>query len=101
MRGDHFQQGLRLVSFCPLCHTRYRPFEAAVLDACDDAHLLYMQCRACQGALLAVVSLDEEGARAAGLVTDLTKEEVMQYRNAEEIGADDVIATHQLFISQN
>ena len=98
MREDRFRRNVQFAPFCPLCHTRYRPFEAAVLDAHDDAHLVYVQCRACHCAILALVYLDGNGASSIGLVTDLTKEEVMQYRGAEAVGADDVIEAHQLFV---
>ena len=93
---NDFQKGLRLVSYCPLCHTQYLPMEASVLEERNDAHLIYAQCRTCNSSILALVYREEGGTCSVGLVTDLTKEEVMKYRNAEEITADDVIDVHQL-----
>lgn len=69
-----------------------------MLDAHEDAHLIYVQCRSCNSSILALVYLEGGSASSVGLVTDLTKEEVMKYRGAEEVSADDVIAVHQLFI---
>lgn len=97
MLGNQFHKGLRIMSHCPLCESRYRSFEAMVLDERGDAHLIYIQCRSCNGSVIALVCFDEGGVNSVGMVTELTKEEVMKYGEAEAVGADDVIDAYQFF----
>lgn len=90
------QESLRLISYCPVCDTSYNPMEARVIDERDDKHLMHIRCKKCAHAILALVLTSGMGVSSMGLLTDLTVDDVMKFRNAEAITVDDVIAFHQL-----
>ena len=66
----------------------------------DESHLVYIKCRQCQSAVLALVSLTNLGVSSVGLVTDLSSDDVIKFKSAEPISCDEVIEAHQ-FLSKN
>lgn len=88
-------ESLRLISYCPICNTHYNPLAAQVLEERDDAHLIHVECRKCGSSIVALVLTGGIGISSVGLVTDLSGEEVLKFRNRESVRADDVLAMHQ------
>lgn len=86
-----------MISYCPLCETSYNPMEARVLGEKEDGHLLHIRCKKCWNSILALVLVSNVGVSSVGLVTDLTYEDVVKFREAPtEVTVDDVIAVHAL-----
>lgn len=85
---------LRILTVCPLCQAQYNPLKTQVMAERDDAHLLYLQCRQCGSAVMAVVTNDANGLSTVGAVTDLLSHEVLAAQERDPIGEDDVIAVH-------
>lgn len=94
---DLWSEGLKLVSFCPVCETRYHSIEARVLAGAGETQLLHVQCRKCQNSILALVHVNQTGASSVGLLTDLCYEDVVRFRSRATVSIDDVIATHRFF----
>lgn len=94
---DLWSEGLKLVSFCPVCETRYHSIEARVLAGAGEIQLLHVQCRKCQNSILALVHVNQAGASSVGLLTDLCYEDVIRFRLRATVSIDDVIATHSFF----
>ena len=94
--SESWNEGLKLISFCPVCETRYNPMEARMLGKQADAHLLYIQCRKCEHSILALVLVNHVGASSVGLLTDLAYEDILQFRSNQRVTVNDVIATHEL-----
>lgn len=93
-------EGLRLISYCPICSTHYNPFNAQILEERDDAHLIHVECRKCGSSIIALVLTGGIGISSVGLVTDLTGEEVLKFRKSDVIASDDVLDAHeQLFVT--
>lgn len=88
------QESLRLISYCPVCDTSYNPMEARVIDERDDTHLMHIRCKKCAHSILALVHVSGTGVSSMGLLTDLTFDDVLKFRDAERITMDDVIAFH-------
>ena len=97
--SEPWNEELKLVSFCPVCETRYNPMEARMLGKQADAHLLYIQCRKCEHSILALVLVNQVGASSIGLLTDLAYDDILRFRSNQKVTVDDVIATHTLFES--
>ena len=98
---DLFNESLKVISsYCPVCHSRYNPIEAKILEEKAGAHLIHIRCRHCQVAILALVLVNNLGVSSLGLVTDLTSEEVLKFRSFSPLTCDDVIATHQILASK-
>lgn len=92
-----YQDGLRMISFCPLCETNYNPMEARVLGEKEDGHLLHIRCKKCWNSILALVMVSNAGVSSVGLITDLTFEDVRKFcGRTTDVTTDDVIAVHEL-----
>lgn len=83
--------GVRLVSYCPQCHSHYNPMAARVLVERDGAHLIHTECTTCGSFILALVTHGIFGMSAVGLPTDMTSEDVMKFKESEEVREDDVL----------
>ncbi len=91
-----FDEGVKLISYCPLCESSYNPREARVLGEKDDSHLLHIQCGNCANAIIALVLISSVGVSSVGLVTDLAFDEVNRFKQAAPVSTDDVIEAHHL-----
>jgi hypothetical protein len=94
---DTWNEGLKLVSFCPVCETRYNEMEARVLAGEGETQLLHVQCRKCHNSLLALVHVNQIGASSVGLLTDLCYDDVVRFRAGRQLTIDDVIEAHEVF----
>ena len=99
--SELWNEGLKLVSFCPVCETRYNPMEARLLGEQGETHLLHVQCRKCQHSILAIVLVNQVGASSVGLLTDLSYDDVVRVKSGAWVSVDDVIEVHELFQSAN
>ncbi|PJA45678.1 hypothetical protein CO174_01960 [Candidatus Uhrbacteria bacterium CG_4_9_14_3_um_filter_50_9] len=93
--SELWNEGLKLVSYCPVCETRYNPMEAQLLGQDGETHLLHVQCRTCHNSILALVLVNPSGASSVGLLTDLSYEDVMRFRGNGSVTVNDVIDTHK------
>jgi hypothetical protein len=92
--SQFWDDGLKLVSFCPLCEAHYNPMEAQIVGEADDSHLLHITCRKCQNSIIALVLISSGGVSSVGLVTDLNFDDVLKFRDAADISDDDVLEAH-------
>ena len=90
-----FNNNPALITYCPVCNVRFNPIEAKVLEENQNTHLVYIKCRHCQGSILAVIAASALGISSVGLITDLSGDDVIKFKQAEPISFDDVIAGHQ------
>lgn len=94
--SQFFDEGVKLISYCPLCEMSYNPQEAKVLGEKEDSHLLHIQCGNCSNAIIALVLISSVGVSSVGLVTDLGFNEVNRFKEAPAVSTDDVIEMHHL-----
>jgi hypothetical protein len=94
-RVPQFKEGVKLISYCPICASSCDPKEAKLLGAKYDSHLMHVQCGNCLNAILALVLVSDVGVSSVGLVTDLGFEEVDRFKEAAAVTVDDVIETHR------
>jgi hypothetical protein len=94
--SQFFDEGVKLISYCPLCESSYNPSQAKVLGEKEDSHLLHIQCGNCSNAIIALVLISTVGVSSVGMVTDLGFDEVNRYKDAPAVSTDDVIETHHL-----
>lgn len=99
-QSTEWSEGLRLVSYCPVCETRYNPMHARILSQDGETQLLHVQCRKCRNSILALVLVNQVGASSVGLLTDLSYEDVVQFKTNSAVTIDDVIDTHE-FLERN
>lgn len=94
--SSFFEEGVKLISYCPLCETSYSPQAAQVLGEKEDSHLLHIQCGQCSNAIIALVMISSAGISSVGLVTDLIFDEVDRFKETEPVTTDDVIEMHDM-----
>mgnify|MGYP001369136051 CR=1 FL=1 len=92
-----FNENTTLITHCPICNLKYDPLEAKILDENNDSHLVYIKCRNCTSAILAVIVSNNMGVSSIGLITDLNSDDVIKFRDQEHISADEVIEAYQFF----
>lgn len=94
---DPLHDGLRLVSYCPVCETRYNPIEAKLLGQDGDTRLMHVQCRKCQHTVLALVLVNQVGASSIGILTDLSYTDVLKFTEHQRLSINDVLEVHRFF----
>jgi hypothetical protein len=95
-RAPRLEEGVKIVSFCPVCESSYDPKETKLLGAKHDSRLMHVQCSNCVSAILALMLVSSAGVSSVGLITDLGFEEVDRFKDAAPVSTDDVIDTHSL-----
>lgn len=95
------EDGLKMISHCPVCHYSNNAVEAKVLEESDNAHLVYIKCRRCQSAVLALFSAGSLGVSSIGLITDFESHEVAKFKEMPKISSDDVLKVHQYLKSND
>ena len=91
-----WEDGLKLVSYCPVCRYPYNPFEAKIIDESDGAHLIHVRCRRCKSAIVALILANHLGISSVGLVTDLDGQEIGRFKESAKVNGDDVLAIYEL-----
>jgi len=94
--SPYFDEGVTLISYCPLCQSSYNPQEARVLGEKEDSHLLHIQCGNCANAIIALVLISSVGVSSVGLVTDLSYHEVNRFKESAPVSTDEVIDVHNM-----
>jgi len=61
-----------------------------------DQHVLtYVKCSQCGSAILSLLTLNQQGLQAVGLVTDLTSDEVVHFEQSQPVSTNDVLQLHE------
>lgn len=89
-----FNQGIKIVSFCPLCETQYKVRHVQVIDEQEDAQLVHITCVKCQTSALALILNNQSGISSMGLVSDLLSHEVAVFKNKKPITQEEVLNFH-------
>src|SRR3990167_8528966 len=97
---SYFGENLKLVSYCPLCENKHSSTEAKILDDNDGAKLVYIKCKKCYTSVVAVVIQNALGMSSVGVITDLTSNDVLKFRQTQDISTDDVLNIHE-FLAKN
>ena len=91
------QDQLQIISNCPVCNSKNFPGQIRVLSEQESGHLLHIKCRKCQSNVLVLVTFGPQGVASAGVLTDLTGDEVVKFSQGHEITTDEILELHQLF----
>ncbi|XOU95031.1 MAG: hypothetical protein ACNFW9_03125 [Candidatus Kerfeldbacteria bacterium] len=90
-----------LESYCPLCNTSFLPEKATVIEESQESWLLHTNCAQCSSSIVLMVLVSEIGISSFGLVTDLTKKDIVRYKKSEIINSDNLIDLYQaLYINK-
>ena len=92
--SDMLEDGREVLSFCPACKNAANPLDAHILGEKNDARLVHLACQKCARTILALVTVSNAGVSSVSLLTDLTFEDVIRFKESEAITTDHVIALH-------
>jgi len=92
--SEFWNDGLKLVSYCPVCETRYTPTRAHMLGKDGETRLLHVTCVSCKHAVLALVLVNEIGASSVGVLTDLCVDDVYRFHALDPVSINEVIDVH-------
>ena len=95
------KEALKLVSYCPLCHTYFNLFQAKLVEQSTDTYLMHLVCHHCQSSIVMLVLSSNLGVSSFGLITDLTFDDVIRFRSNSEVTSDDVIEIFQILKTDN
>ncbi|MEK7637151.1 MAG: hypothetical protein AAB402_02010 [Patescibacteria group bacterium] len=87
----HGRRDLQILAVCPMCQATYHPLKTRIMAERDDAHLLYLECRQCGSAVVAIVTAGSAGLSSVGTLTDLTSAEVVNVSLEVAVTVDDVV----------
>lgn len=97
---NSFNEGLKIMSVCPVCSKKYEPIQAKIVLEKDNSHLVHINCSNCFSSVLAVITSNNFGINSVGVVTDLQVEDVLRFIDAESVNSDDVIEMHKMLSKQ-
>jgi len=95
-QNELFVSVSRLISECPLCNASFFPEEVAVISEDNRTQLLHATCNQCSSSVVILLLLGDTGIGSVGLITDLTREDVVRFKRGDLIDADDVLGLHQV-----
>jgi hypothetical protein len=90
-----FNESIRLLATCPVCHKQYAQTNAKIVDEVDDAHLLHVRCSRCSSSVLAIIFTTGFGITSMGILTDLNSSDLGKFREWKAIGQDEVLELYQ------
>lgn len=97
--SQFFDEGIKLISFCPVCRSQKQRMEAHIIEENEATHLVHLRCPICEAAVLAMLTFSPAGLNSVGMVTDLSAEEAARFKDTNPFSADDAIDLHQ-FLGQ-
>jgi len=95
-QNELFVSVSRLISDCPLCNVSFFPEEVTVIGGDNRTQLLHATCNQCSSSIVILLLLGDTGIGSVGLVTDLTREDVVRFQRGEVIDADDVLGLYKV-----
>jgi len=99
-QSSFFEEGIKLISSCPICQSKQDKMEVNILDRNEMSRLLHLRCQNCRAAVLALLVISPAGLNSIGMITDLSAGEVLRFKECEAIEADEVLSFH-IFIQEN
>ncbi|MBU1118438.1 hypothetical protein KKH43_00980 [Patescibacteria group bacterium] len=100
--GQNPQNGnARFASACPMCGTEYAPEEARVVSEKEGAFLIHTNCKKCRCSVVATLVANQMGVSSVGLITDLTYEDVIKFKDGSDITADDILRVYTVLSEDN
>jgi len=91
-----FDEGIKLISFCPLCQAKQEKMAVNILDKNETARLVHLECQSCNTAILALIMVSAAGLNSLGMITDLSADEVLKFKETDALEADDLLDFYQM-----
>jgi len=83
------------VIYCPLCNKEYAPSNLQVVEQAGETILAHSHCPVCAGAVLSLLYKDFMGITLLGLVTDLSYDDTMRFKDTEAVDEEEVLNLYE------
>lgn len=86
---------------CPICGHRYSLEQTKIIDSKENkpsfgANLLvHTDCDRCKSSVVFSIAVDGPEVFSVGMVTDLTSQDTLRFKNTKALSANDVLSLHQ------
>jgi hypothetical protein len=90
---------LKSLMQCSVCHHKYEPVKALLLEERGDQTTFHVTCASCGVSTVVLVSASQFGLMSMGLLTDLEGEEVRYLFGEAAVSSDEVLDAH-LFLKE-
>jgi hypothetical protein len=94
-QASRSEGNMKWASDCPICGTAYNPIEARVVAEKEGAFLLHTNCKKCGSSVVATLIASPMGISSIGLVTDLTYNDVIKFKDSGKIEVNDVLDVYK------
>ena len=91
-----FDEGIKIISFCPLCKAKQENVAVSILETTEVARLIHLECQKCRSAILALVIMSPSGMNSLGMITDLSAGEALKFKENPSLEVDEILAFHNL-----
>lgn len=82
---------------CPYCQAVINPDYFEIFDCTPNGMMYIVQCRSCHYSLYGSFVLTPDGMNSVGILTDLTKEDILKFQHQEPISSDDVLVLYEMW----
>lgn len=93
--NDFNLDSIDIVSYCPLCESRRENLTTEILAESSAARLVHTHCENCESFIVSLVLTSSIGVSSIGLVSDLTGEDVIRFKDMPVITYDDALEFYQ------
>ncbi len=95
MRKNDFE--FKYIGNCPVCSSQFEPGKASIIEKKDHMSHVYAECSKCTSSVSCFVLENKMGTvTTIGMLTDMTKEDIMRFKMREPITANEVKKIHQI-----
>lgn len=91
-KSDH----LRLDGHCPSCGNLFDFRKTQVLAEENGSTLLHLKCGNCGTSAVATMTMSPQGLMFRGMITDLTAQDVMKFKDVNDVDSDDIMELHKV-----
>lgn len=86
---------------CPFCGTYYSSNNAKIILGKENFLLLHSRCQICGSSIIAALITNQIGVSSIGLITDLTFEDAVKFKENKAVSPDEVLDVYTIFESKN
>ncbi|KKQ26986.1 MAG: hypothetical protein US42_C0017G0007 [Candidatus Magasanikbacteria bacterium GW2011_GWC2_37_14] len=98
--SNSWQEGLRLMNQCPVCHNDFVKNQAQVIEETKGSNLVHLNCKACASTLLVLVVIGPLGMSSVGMITDLSFNDAKRLYKKSAISEDELLNFHTFLKNQ-
>lgn len=86
---------LQYLGHCPVCNTQYEKSHSSVIAENGATATVYVECGNCETSVVVIIMGETRGlVSIAGMLTDLTREDLDRLQNKSPLTLDDALEMH-------